>query len=87
MEPTDIFRDNAPAGFDISSISRIVFKAEFNCDTLVMKAVNKSAEIYQFNGKRLKSKEPPFSVDTGHIFVNYFCERGGPATTAPKLKP
>jgi hypothetical protein len=76
-----------PTGFDASSISRFEFKVEFNCDTLVMKPVNGSSEVYQFNGKRHKSKEPPFPLDAGHVFVTYFCERGEAPTKAPTLKP
>lgn len=85
--PYNLLKDNVPLGFDISSISRFVFKAEFNCDTLVMKASQNSGEVYQFNGKRYKSKEPPFPLTSGHIFVNYFCERGEKPTVAPTLKP
>lgn len=85
--PVDLFRQNAPFGFDISSISRMVFKAKFNCKTLTMTTVSNSGEIYQFNGKKLKSKEPPFAVKEGDIFEKYFCERGEKPTQAPTLKP
>jgi hypothetical protein len=84
--PVDLFRDNAPSGFDISSVSRIVVQLKFNCDSLIVKPIKGSAEIYQFNGNHIKSKEPPFGLDTGHVFVNYFCEQGEKPTIAPKLK-
>lgn len=85
--PHDLFKDNTPHGFDVSSIARFVFKAEFNCRTLTMKAVRNEGSVYQFNGRKHKSKEPPFNLNSGHIFVNYFCERGAPAPlTAPTLK-
>jgi len=85
--PGDIFKDAVPRGFDPTSISRVVGKVEFNCDTLVVTPLSGSAEIYQFNGKKFKSKEPPFVIGSGHIFAQYFCERGMPATKAPVLKP
>lgn len=86
--PFEMFRKNAPPGFDLSSISYFIFKAEFNCDTLVMKAVNNSGEVYMANGRRHKSKEPPFNVDAGNIFVKYFCEREeSKPTRPPTLKP
>lgn len=85
--PYAMFRDNVPRGFDVSSISQMTFKAEFNCKTLVMKPVGGTGKVYQFNGKKHKSKEPPFNLDAGHIFVNYFCERGEVPTKAPILKP
>lgn len=85
--PVDVFRHNVPVGFDVSSIKRMIFKWEFNCNTLVMKAVKNSGEVIQFNGKRHKSKEPPFNVDSGNLFVNYFCERPStPSTKTPTLK-
>lgn len=85
--PVGVFKNNVPVGFDISSINRMIFKWEFNCDTLMMKAVKNSGEVVQFNGKRHKSKEPPFRVDAGNLFVGYFCERpSAPSKTPPKLK-
>ena len=83
--PADLLKANAPHGFDISSISRMVFKTEFNCETLTMKTVNGSGEIYQFNGKRFKSKEPPFTIESSHVFAQYFCEQGLAPTKAPTL--
>lgn len=85
--PRDLLKDHVPHGFDASSISTMVFKVEFDCDTLTVKAVNNSGEIYQFNGKRYKSKEPPFTIESGHILSQYFCERGTAPTKAPVLKP
>lgn len=83
--PRDIFKPAFPPGFDISSVTRIEAKAEFNCDTLVMKVKKNSSEVYQFNGRRLKSKEPPFTVEQSNVFVRYFCERGPAPTTKPRL--
>lgn len=85
--PVSVFRNNVPVGFDVSSINRIVLKFEFNCDTLVMKTTNESATVYQFNGKKHKSKEPPFTVGSGNMWSRYFCERGEAPTKAPTLKP
>lgn len=85
--PVALFRENAPRGFDISSIVRFVGKLEFNCATLEIKPSGGSGYIYQFNGKRLKSKEPPFTIPSGHVFAQYFCERGTPPTQRPTLKP
>lgn len=76
-----------PRGFDTTSISRMEGKLKFNCDTLIVKFINGSAEIYQFNGKKLKSKELPFALNSGHILFQYFCERGERPKTAPILKP
>ena len=86
--PMDVLKDNAPHGFDISSISTMIFKSEFNCDTLVMKTVNGSGEVYQFNGKKYKTKEPPFKIESGHIFAQYFCEQPASITSTgpPVLK-
>ena len=70
--------------FDHAEIRRIEFKAEF---TLVLKPINKSAEIYLSNGKHVKSKEAPTMLDAGRTFVGYFCERGETPTKAPTLKP
>ena len=81
--PVELFRKNAPAGFDISSISHLIVRADFNCDTLVMKPVGNSGEIYMRNGKRHKSKESPFNVAAGHVFVKYFCERQEAKPIAP----
>lgn len=85
--PYDIFKNAVPHGFDPSSISRIVGKIQLNCKTRFVIPINNSAEIYQFNGKKYKSKEQPFSVDSWHIFFTYFCEEGKTPTVAPKLKP
>lgn len=84
--PVDVFRGTVPFGFDISSVNKLVFKVEFNCDTLVMKTIKNSGELYQFNGTKHKTKEPPFGVNEGHVFVSYFCERGKKPTSAPTLK-
>lgn len=85
--PIDLFKDNAPHGFDVSSISRMEFRGEFDCDTLVMRSVNGSGEIYQFNGKKFKSKEPPFKLDSSHIFSQYFCEQPSAPTSGPPKLP
>lgn len=86
--PVSVFKDNVPHGFDVSSIERIEGRLELNCQTLVVRPVKASASIYQFSGKRFKSKEPPFTIESGNILATYFCERGGPVTTEPpKLKP
>lgn len=85
--PMDLFKGSMPQGFDISSITRIVGKLEFNCETLQVVPLGGSAYAYQFNGKRYKSKEAPFALDSGHILFAYFCERGDTPTKAPTLKP
>ena len=85
--PRDMLQPYVPWGFDASSITRMVAKIDFNCKTLEVRPVNGSAEVYQFNGKKHKSKEPPFKIDYGHIFAIYFCERGTTPKTPPKLKP
>lgn len=86
--PVDLFKKNVPAGFDVSSIGRMAFRLDFNCATLVMKTVNNSGEIYQINGRRYKSKEPPFKIESGNVFARYFCEgKNAPSTSPPKLKP
>lgn len=85
--PVDLFRQSAPPGFDISSISRIESKLELNCATLTVKPSNATADVYQFNGKRIKSKEPPFQIESGNILAVYFCEQGEAPKTAPTLKP
>jgi hypothetical protein len=85
--PADIFRDHVPHGFDPSSISRIEVRIELHCATHVVIPPTNSAEIYQFNGKRYKSREQPFSVESWNIFFVYFCEEGTAPTVAPKLKP
>lgn len=85
--PVGIFKDNVPHGFDISSISRVESRIELNCKTLAVKPLGKSAEIYQFNGKKHKSKEPPFKIESGNVLARYFCEQGERPTVAPTLKP
>lgn len=85
--PIDVFKANVPHGFDASSITRIQTRLELNCRTLVVKPVKGSAEIYQFNGKKHKSKEPPFTIQDGHLLASYFCERGDAPKVAPTLKP
>lgn len=85
--PADIFKDSAPRGFDISSVERIDGKIELNCKTLVVRAIKASANVYQFNGKKHKSKEPPFTIESGNILALYFCEQGEKPTSAPTLKP
>lgn len=83
--PIDLFRDHVPRGFDISSITRIVGKLEFDCETLRVVPMGRAAYAYQFNGRRYKSNEIPFALDSGNILFKYFCERGPAPTTAPKL--
>lgn len=85
--PPDLFRSGAPQGFDITSITRIETRFEFNCKTLVVKTNNSSATVYRFDGKKYKSKEPPFSIESSHIFSQYFCERGSVPIKPPTLKP
>ena len=85
--PVEPFKGYVPFGFDISSISRVEMGVKFDCKTLVVTPPKGSSDVYQFNGKKLKSKEPPIPIKEGHVFEKYFCERGGPATVAPTLKP
>lgn len=85
--PVDLLKSGAPSGFDVSSITRIVGKLEFNCQTLQVRPLGGSAYAYQFNGKRYKSRETPFALNSGHILFEYFCERGNTPTKAPTLKP
>lgn len=76
-----------PRGFDTSSISRVIFRVELNCETLRLKPLTGGADLYQFNGKHLRSEEMPLTVESGHVFEQYFCERGEVPTKAPTLKP
>lgn len=76
-----------PKGFDPTSITRTTSKVQFNCKTLEVRFIKDSAEIYYSNGKKFKSKEPSFALASGHIFSEYFCERGEKATEAPTLQP
>jgi hypothetical protein len=76
-----------PRGFDASSIRHVLFQVELNCDTLVVKPLTGEADVYQFNGKHLKSQEIPTMIKSGHIFEQYFCEHGEAPTKAPTLKP
>lgn len=86
--PVGVFKNSTvPRGFDLSSISRIQLRIELNCKTLEIKPVNNSSDVYQFNGKRLKSKEAPIKIGSGHIFAQYFCEQGEAPKKAPTLKP
>ena len=87
--PRDIFKNVVPYGTDPTSISRIVSKIQLNCKTRVVTPLSNSAEIYQFNGKKHKSKEQPFPLETHHVVFLYFCEdeEGEPSKTPPKLKP
>lgn len=84
--PFSIFRDAVPRGFDVSSIDRFQGRIELNCETLVVTPNKSTGEVFQFNGKRLKSKEPPFKIESGHILAQYFCEQGEAPTKAPTLK-
>jgi hypothetical protein len=85
--PRDVFQPLVPRGFDASSISRLEGKLELDCKALMVKPVRGSAEIYQFNGKKHKTKEPPFKINDAHIFARYFCELGEAPKKAPVLKP
>lgn len=85
--PREFFRQHVPHGTDPTSIAKIEGAVEFNCRTLVVKPIKSTANVYQFNGKKFKSKEPPFGLDSGHIFAQYFCEQGEAPTKAPTLKP
>jgi hypothetical protein len=76
-----------PQGFDVTSIARILTKVEFNCETLEVKPIKGSTEIYTVSGQKHKSREAPFNIKESHIFSQYFCERGMRATIAPTLKP
>jgi hypothetical protein len=84
--PRDLLKDHVLWGFDPSSISRVETKIQFNCKTLTVKS-EKYSDVYQFNGKKLKSRDYPFSIDYNHIFAEYFCERGETPKKAPALKP
>jgi hypothetical protein len=84
--PYDVFKDNVPWGFDPSSVAKFQARLDFNCATRNVKAVGGSGEIYQFNGKRHKTKEPPFTAPPANIFTLYFCEQGQAPTVAPTLK-
>jgi len=85
--PGDLVRNLVPWGFDPTSISRVEFKLLFNCQSLTVTPVTGSADVYQFNGKKHKSKEIPVQIPSGHIFAQYFCEQGSKPITAPVLKP
>ena len=86
--PGDLLKENVPWGTDPTSISRVEGGFEFNCKTLIVKPDKASADVYQFNGKKFKSKEPPFSLDSGHILFQYFCEQpsASVSTGPPVLK-
>jgi hypothetical protein len=85
--PVGAFQGKVPHGFDPSSIQRVEAQVDFNCKTLTLTPVKKSAEVTQFNGHKTKSKEPPFAVTESHVFGSYFCERGDAPKIAPTLKP
>ena len=85
--PIDVFRDSAPHGFDVSSIVRMEAHVELDCRSNKITPTGGAGYLYQFNGKKIKSKEPPFNVSDGHIFAEYFCEKGTKPTTRPTLKP
>lgn len=76
-----------PDGFDPSSVSRVVFGLEFDCDKRSVKPIKNSAHVYLFSGARHKSKEHPFTLNAGHILFGYFCEKGETPLSAPALKP
>lgn len=85
--PWSVFRNSAPSGFDVSSVTRVEGKIELNCRTHTIKAIRNSAEVYQFNGRKFKSKEPPFQIPPANVFAQYFCEQGTVPTQEPVLKP
>lgn len=76
-----------PPGFDTTSIRHILFRVGLNCETLIVKPITGSASVYRFDGKRLDSKEAPVTLESGHVFAEYFCERGEAPKKAPVLKP
>lgn len=85
--PFELAKGHVPTGFDASSIVRIESRIELNCKTLVVKMRKQSSDVYQFNGKRHKSKETPFQIPPVHVLAAYFCERpSAPSNTPPKLK-
>jgi hypothetical protein len=75
-----------PHGFDLSSISRVVYKADVNCQSLTLTFLSNSTDVYQFNGKRHKSKEAPQTMTNQSDLVRYFCEQGSAPTVAPTLR-
>lgn len=83
--PYDIFKKSVPLDFDASSISRIEALVELNCKSLVVSPVKGSADVYQFTGKRHKSREFPFTINAGNVFAQYFCEQGEAPKIAPRL--
>lgn len=85
--PDDLFRDRVPHGLDPTSISRIEGQIKLNCATRVVTPVAGSADVYQFNGKKYKSREPPFSAKSWNVAFLYFCEDGTTPIKAPTLKP
>lgn len=84
--PWEVFRNNVPSGFDVSSVSKIEGGLKLDCKTLKVKPEKGTARVYQFNGNSFKSKEPPFAINSGHIFALYFCEQGTIPTVAPTLR-
>ena len=84
--PRDAAPNIASSNFDVTSISRIVGRLELNCKTLTVKPDGSAADVYQFNGKKHKSKELPFTLPPASLFADYFCETGTKPTTAPTLK-
>lgn len=84
--PWEMLRENVPVGFDVSSISRIEGGLKLDCKSLKIKPEKNSARVYQFNGNSYKSKEPPFAIQSGNVFAQYFCEQGTAPTTAPTLR-
>src|SRR5688572_30561389 len=69
--PGEIFKNVVPRGTDPTSISRIVSKIQLNCQTHVVTPITNSAEIYQFNGKKHKSKEQSFPLEAYHVVFAY----------------
>jgi hypothetical protein len=83
--PSDLIK--VPASeLDVTSLFRFTGRMDFNCRTLVVKP-DGGGEAMQFNGKKHKTKESPFSIPQSHILSQYFCERGSAPTEAPTLKP
>jgi hypothetical protein len=82
---------NVPRGWDATSVVRFLGEIEFNCASLRVKPIGGTGTIVRFDGKRSKTKEPPFAISESHIFSQYFCERGsspaGPPAMIMNTKP
>lgn len=86
--PADICSDGSctiPKSINPADVREMRGRLAIDCARLVVTPENASGELFTANGKRYKSKEPPFFIQDGSLLASYFCERPSEKATAPPV--